>query len=266
MALCLGTAQAEGPEAWASLHDGRLTQSMDRNPAAAIAIYETLLAGMPQGDLMRGDLLYWLGRARLAGGDAAGATETLGQAQEVWSSRSRARALLSRLQAQRQAVRSVPYDQDFSEGTAPWVRGWNRGQDSDLEVDRESESTGPAASWRVEVRQGEGDFLAMAVATDGVRIQQIEMQLRASNFPAYVRITMEDADGKRWTSGSYFVQTGEWNQITVGLSQLVAMGKTAGQSRISGDRVRWITLHDVTAELTDDRGENRLLIDDLSLR
>lgn len=265
LALVLPAA-ATGPEAWASLYDGRLSQSMDRDTGAAIAIYETLLSGMPEGDPLRGDVLYWLGRARLASGDAAGAMETLGSAKSVWSSRSRARALLGRLLAQKQAVRVVPYLQDFRRGTQPWVRGWHRGRDADLIAEEGPGPGGRVVSWRTEVRDGEDDFLTFAVGTDGAPVSRIHLALRATEFPAVVRLVLEDVEGGRWEAPLVHVPTGAWTAVDLPLQRFVDPARPGSRQRISGDRLRWVTLYEVTAEYAEDRGENHLLIDDLGLR
>jgi hypothetical protein len=260
--MALIGARAEGPEDWASLYDGRLNQSMDRDPQAAIAVYETLLRGMPDGDPQRGELLYWLGRARLSAGDAAGAMETLRSAQAVWSSRSRSRALLGRLVALKTAVRQVPYDQDFQRGTEPWVRGWARGRDEDLAG--APGQTGRLAAWRTEVRDGEEDFLTFAVTTDGVAVRRILLSLQASAFPAVVQLRLEDANGVRWHTEAMAIPTESWTPIDLPLNRFAPEGGAA--AILDGSELRWVSLVDVTAGYAEDRGENRLLIDDLALR
>ncbi len=265
--LCLAfPAFAEGPEAWASLHDGRLSQSMDRGPSAAIAIYETLLSGMPDGDPMRGEVLYWLGRARLASGDSAGAMETLGSAKSVWSSRSRARALLGRLMAQKQAVRQLPYLQDFTRDSTPWVRGWHRGRDVDLVTKEGPGPGGRVASWRIEVRDGEEDFLTFSVDTDGAPISRIQLSLQATEFPAVVQLALEDGEGGRFVAPQVNVQTGSWTLVTLPLDRFVNVDQPDGGVIPNGARVRRVSLREITAHHAEDRGENHLLIDDMSLR
>lgn len=263
--LLTGLAHAESPDAWASLHDGLLNQSMDRDPIAAIDSYEALLLGTPDGDPMRGDLLYWLGRARLASGDAAGAMETLGAAKKVWSSRSRSRALLGRLIAQKQAVRRLPHLQDFSGGTtAPWVRGWTRGRDGDLSID--DSGAGKVAAWNVEVRDGQWDFLSIAMDLDGAVAQEISVRLQATAFAAVVEFHLEDAAGRRWRSPVKRISAGTWTEVVLPLSVFVDRDAGVLGGTVDGQQLRWISMREVTAMHLEDRGENRLLIDDLSIR
>ena len=260
----LQPAMAEGPEAWASLHDGLLNQSMDREPFAAIASYEALLSGIPEGDPMRGDLLYWLGRARLASGDATGALETLGASGKVWSSRARARSLMGRLRAQKQAVRRMPYLQGFESSTSPWVRGWDRGRDADLALDRRAD--GPVAAWHVEIREGQEDFLTFAVQTDGALVSRISMQLQATEFPMVVELHLADAEGGLWRAPMILVPASSWLSVDLSLEQFVNLDSGVAAGHISGGSLRWVQLKEVTALHLEDRGENQLLIDDLALK
>lgn len=261
--LLAGLAQAESPEAWASLHDGLLNQSMDRDPMAAIDSYEALLSGIPEGEPMRGDLLYWLGRARLASGDAAGAMETLGASKKVWSSRARARSLLGRLLAQKQAVRRIPYLQHFETSPAPWVRGWTRGQDSDLKISPTPQ--GRALTWQTEVRDGEEDFLTFAVATDGAPISELQMRLQAADFPAVIELHLSDAQGKVWRAPTVLVPAGDWTSLSLQLNEFIDLDEGVAAGSIRGEELRWVTLREVTSQHLEDRGVNRLLIDDLQL-
>lgn len=262
--LLLQPAMAEGPEAWASLHDGLLNQAMDREPFAAIASYEALLSGTPEGDPMRGDLLYWLGRARLASGDAAGALETLGAASKVWSSRARARSLMGRLRAQKQAVRTVPYSQGFESSASPWVRGWDRGRDGDLALERGPDRQ--VAGWKIEVREGQEDFLTFAVQTDGAPIRAISMRLQATEFPVVVEVHLADDQGGVWRAPMIPVSAGSWISVDLPLDQFVNLDSGVAAGAIGGGSLRWVTLKEVTALHLEDRGENQLLIDDLGLR
>ena len=43
-------AFAGGPENWSSAYDARLSQAMGAKPSDAIAIYEALIAQIPQGE------------------------------------------------------------------------------------------------------------------------------------------------------------------------------------------------------------------------
>ena len=132
--VLLSAAIAGGAEDWSSQYNARLSQALGSEPSEAIAVYEALLAQLPQNNPQRGDVLYWLGRARWSAGDITGAKQSLESARGYRSSRPRARILLGRLAAEEKAIRKIPYRQDFRLDTAPWVRGWERGREDDLTV------------------------------------------------------------------------------------------------------------------------------------
>ncbi len=265
-AALLGNAWAEGPEVWASHYDARLSQAMDRDPTAAISIYETLLAGMSEADPMRGQMLYWLGRARWSAGDAAGAMETLTTAGTYASSSDLSQAMLGRLVALDTAVKRLPYAQNFQKGVAPLVRGWGRGKQADLRVTDSTHSGGSVAAWKVLVHDGENDFLTFAIDTQDQSVQRIRMSMRARSFPLHLRFLVEDRAGERWTAPIQVVQTDAWTEVDLTINRLVpAMAPAAGERLLSTD-LRWVVLRDVTAVHAEDRGENELLIDNLMLR
>ena len=64
-ALAVMPAQAGSPEEWSSTYDARLSQALGADPSEAIAVFEALLAQIPATHAQRGEVLYWLGRARL---------------------------------------------------------------------------------------------------------------------------------------------------------------------------------------------------------
>ena len=263
VALC-GTVHAGGPESWASLYDGRLSQSIDQDPAAAIAIYEAMISHTPKTDPMRGELLYWLGRARWSAGDEAGAKKTLQSAAKTVSGRERARALLSRLVAQDKAIRTVPYLQEFGLDTGSLVRGWTRGVDDDL---RWVEGPGGrVAAWNTEVIGGSEDFLISAFDTDGVRVKRIRLQVWTETIPTYLRIMVETAKGERWTAPLAMIEAGAWTTLDLPLAAFVSASAPAASGSPRGDQLRWLVIKDVTAAHSEDRGENRIFIDDLEVR
>jgi hypothetical protein len=258
------SAEAGPPEAWASLHDARLSQSLDQDPAAAIAIYEAMLSHTPTHDPMRGELLYWLGRARWSAGDAPGAQKTLQSAAATDSGKRRARILLSRMAARGRAMRHVPYRQEFGLDLGPLVRGGEVGEDEDL---RWSEGPGGrVAEWTTEVVAGVEDTVIAAFDTDGERVRRIRVRIYAEIFPAHIRILVEDDRGGSWTAPVVVVEAGRWQVIDVPLSGFVNAEAPAAQGSPNGKRLKWLTIRDVTAAHSEDRGPRRLMIDDLELR
>ena len=255
---------AGGAEDWSSQYNARLSQALGSEPSEAIAVYEALLAQLPQENPQRGDVLYWLGRARWSAGDLAGAKQSLESARGYRSSRPRARILLGRLAAEEQSIRSVPYRHDFRLDTGPWVRGWERGRADDLTV--HDGPGGRVARWVTEVQEGEDDFLIFGLNVDGAKISQFSMRIWAENLATHVRILVEDDDGRRWTAPVNVIKPGAWQDVVIPLSDFVRADAPAATGSPDSRELRWFIFRDVTAFHSAARGENAIMIDDLTVR
>lgn len=257
-------ALAGGPENWSSAYDARLSQAMGASPSDAIAIYEALVAQIPQNDDQRGDVLYWLGRARWSAGDLAGARRSLESARQYRSARPRVRTLLGRMDAEDKAVKKLPYRKDFRLSVDPWVRGWKRGKESDLKLFDGSD--GYSARWSTEVLEGESDFIIFGISLDGASLNQVSIKLRSESLQGRYRILLEDDEGGTWAAPLQSVSTDRWADISLPISAFVRTDDSRQRSRVDGSRIKWVILRDVTALHTAQRGTNALLIDDLILR
>lgn len=257
-------ALAGGPENWSSAYDARLSQAMGAKPSDAIAIYEALIAQIPQGDEQRGEILYWLGRARWSAGDLEGARRSLESASRYRSARSRVRILLGRMDAEKKAVERLPYRAEFRLSTDPWVRGWERGRSTDLSLTDQDESR--TLSWRTEVEEGASDFLIFGLHLDGDRLNTIEVQLKSDTLQGRYRFLMEDEDGQLWTTPVMSVPTQRWTKVSLPLSDFARADALSDRSRPDGRKLKWVILRDVTALHTDQRGENTLFMDNLVIR
>ena len=255
---------AGGAEDWSSQYDARLSQALGSEPSEAIAVYEALLAQLPQENPQRGDVLYWLGRARWSAGDLAGAKQSLESARGYRSSRPRARILLGRLSAEEKAVRRLPYREEFRLDAGPWVRGWERGRDDDLSV--YDGPGGRVARWLTEVQEGEDDFLIFGLNTDGAKIGEFSMRVWADALTTHIRILIEDDEGRRWTAPVEVIKVGKWNDVSILLKDFVRADAPAARGKPDSRRLRWFIFRDVTAFHSAARGENTVFIDDLSVR
>ena len=249
------------PEEWSSTYDARLSQALGAEPSEAIAVYEALVAQIPAKQEQRGEVLYWLGRARWSAGDLSGATKSLESSLAYRSSRSRARSLLGRIALRDQAVETVPYAQDHRLNAEPWVRGWERGRDSDLSV--EDGPDGRALQWKTKLEDGKTDFIAFAFNTDGAKVSNVSLNIRSEAVPAKVRVVLEDESGRLWLSPKKTVRMGRWTEISLPLTLFTAEGTTA---RLDGRALKSLTLQDLTALHTNSRGLNTMWMDDLSVR
>lgn len=260
--LAVMPAQAGSPEEWSSTYDARLSQALGADPSEAIAVFEALLAQMPATHGQRGEVLYWLGRVRWSAGDLAGAKRSLESARGYRASRAGARSLLGRMELNERAVLALPFMQDFRFSTAPWVRGWERGQDADLSVvDGEG---GRFVRWDTEVVPGVEDFIVLQMDTDGARVSTVSMDLRTETLPAKVRLVLEDRAGQRWMSPLNTVGSGQWVTVQVALNEFSDEG---GSSRTpSGTSLASLTLLDQTAVYTAQEGINAIFVDNLLIR
>ena len=248
------------PEEWSSTYDARLSQALGAEPSEAIAVYEALVAQIPAEEEQRGEVLYWLGLARWSAGDLAGAKRSLASALPYRSSRARARGMLGRLALREQAIQSLPYAQDFRLNTAPWVRGWERGKESDLRVTDGPD--GRVLQWDTELMDGQTDFIAFGLDTDGERVTVVSFRVRSESVPAKVRAVLEDDAGRVWLSEKLTVRMGRWTELRLPVKSF----QSADSASIDPRSIVSLTLQDLTALHTDARGENILWLDDLSVR
>ena len=263
-AWALFPALAGSPEEWSSTYDARLSQALGADPSEAIAVYEALVAQIPANQDQRGEVLYWLGRARWSAGDLAGARRSLESARGYRTSRSRARSLIGRMDLNQRAISKLPFQQDFRLSTDPWVRGWDRGQDSDLSVvDGE---TGRVARWKTELVAGLEDFLSMQLDTDGGPVSQVSMDLSTEILPAKLRVVIEDRSGRRWVSPLKTVGAGNWVTLMLPLSIFALEEDSEGSGTLNGANLEALFLVDQTALHTGQKGKNVILIDNLIIR
>ena len=257
-------AFAGGPEDWTSAYDARLSQAMGAAPSEAIAIYETLVSQIAPDNDQRGDVLYWLGRARWSAGDLAGARRSLESAGAYRGVRGRVRILLGRMDAEDKAIKMLPMLSEFRKSADPWVRGWTRGRAMDLSV--VDGPSGRSARWVTEVVEGETDFVIFGFETDGVEVSSISLRLRSERLQGRYRFLLEDEEGQRWTVPVQSVPTDRWVDLVYRIKVFVRADAPSALGAPDDARLKWCILRDVTALHTDQRGANALLIDDLVVR
>lgn len=259
-----GAAAAASPEAWSALQSARVQHAVDRDPAAAAVRYEALLDKLAEDDPLRGEALYWLGRAHFEAGELARARAALQRAAASPRSRPAARAFLGWMSLEERQVRALPYLEPFSLGTGALVRGWGRGADEDLRLS--DGAVRGAAAWRVTVVDGEEDFLAVPIAAGAGRLTELSLRARAEGFEALLAVVVVDAAGQRFVSPEPLrVRTLEWTELRVDPATLLAEDRVSG-ARLALDAVRRVELVDVTAYHSRARGEHWLFFDELALR
>lgn len=259
-------AHAGEPEVWAALNDGRLVQSLDRDPGAAVAIYEAVLNHLPDDDPIRGDLLYWLGRASFEAGDLEEALTSLEAAARDPSVHDVARTLSGRIQLQRLVVPALPYLEDFDLGRGNWVRGWPRGQDDDLTTANLDTPGEAALAWTVDVREGEEDYVVLPLAPQRRPLQRVRLFMRSEVFGSHVRILLEDTSGRSWTAPLMELHTDHWTPVDIPLGAFVPAEAPASRQRPDGTAIRALLVKDVSAFHDVPRGNNVIYFDDVEIR
>lgn len=264
-AILIPSQGAAGPEAWASLQTGRALQAVDRDPMAAASVYEALLDNLADDDPLRGEVLYWLGRARFDAGDPVRARSALLRAATHPKVRPRARSFLGWMALEDRRINTLPHTENFEAGIGALVRGWGRGEEDDLGV-AAGRGTGATAAWRVSVADGEEDFIAVALAPGAGRLEHLDLRLRAEGFEALMTIVVVDDEDRRWVSAEpQRIPTGRWTDLRIDTASLVG-GAPAGTLQLNPSRARRVEIVDVTAYHSRMRGEHWVFIEALSLR
>lgn len=183
LALLIGAAQAATPEEWAGLYNGRLAAAIDRDPVQAITIYEAILSNLSATDPLRGDLLYWLGRAHYEVGDLDAARA----------------ALLG--------AAAAPRGANDPREIADSLRTWSgRIQTVPARTQPEAKISGDAV-WRLAF-----DELPKPV-------NEIRLRLRSEGGATVVRVDLMTLDGRRLPSlESVELPADEWTDLTLEMS------------------------------------------------
>ncbi len=265
LALRAGATEA-GPEVWNGILDARLMESLERDPGTAMNAYDALLQDLSDDDPLAGELLFWMGRAAFEAGDVDRSLELLRRS--VRSSRPHpdAAMLLARIRMEARRVAALPYQQDFSEGTGGWVRGWVRREAEELTTVDLDGAGGRALAWRTDVREGETDFIVLAFGDLPRGPVRLKMLIRAGVFPAHIRILAEDEEGRRWTAPVVVADTRDWLAVDLPFNTFVPAEAPAARRRFDPRTIRRLIVRDVSAFHETQRGPNTIYVDDVEIR
>lgn len=250
----------ESARAWETLHDGRLIEVADGTPEVAVRYYQDLLADMGPDASLRGPVSYALGRARLALDDPDGAVQALRVAEEDPATREDARALLLQVELRRREVAALPVTWTFDAGPGGLVHGGD-GSRGETALRRVGENV--LLAWETVVRHGETDQLVARFAS-GVEMREVRFRVRASAFPAVLRVAASDGRGGRFAAPAFPVPVDRWAEVAVRAAEMRAVDPAPGTGSPAG--VRSLLLEDVTGLASSDRGANTFLIDDVEIR
>ncbi|HJN76922.1 MAG TPA: tetratricopeptide repeat protein [Myxococcota bacterium] len=261
--LLAAMANGQDVRAWQGLYEGMLMESGEGDLEGAIAWYEGLVAGLPDDDPSLGELNFWLGRASYAEGDADGARQALRVAMADPVVEDRARALIAQIDSQELRVRRLPMSYDFSTGTGHWLHSWKHGEKGALESKAPPGSEDPALAWSTTVADRETDAIGLWFDEESPRPKEFVFDLKSGDFPATLRLILEDDLGQRWEYPEIRTSTETWIGVEARLGEFVPLD--AGSGAVPRT-VRALSLWDVTAYTRPDRGPNVIYVDNLQIR
>ena len=261
MFLVLGALAAEVPPAWNSLNDAAMTEAVGGSPDIALRYCEAALDDVVADDPLRGDLLYCVARNQLRGGDLTGALSSLDAIPPASPAWGPARSLLDKLQLEARALPALPVKCGFERDTCGFIRTWEMRDKGVLEAREVGEDS--VLAWDTTVRETEGDRISVAFKT-GVMVRTLRVRVRATRFPADLRLYLIDGSGSRVLSPIVEVPVEGWLDVEVPLAAFRPVD--GGLARSSPRSVRLVEVLDLTGTLLTDRGPNTLLFDDFEVR
>lgn len=212
---------ATGPEDWAALHSGRLMHAMERDPTAAISVYEAVIEHLDEGDPHRSEYLYWLGRAWFDSGDADRAREVLAQVEGRSIVGPAARTLRGRIDLDRSRIPGLPTTLDLTATPTPLVPGWSAGTPAVPLTVIPPAGGGPATvSWPIATEDVRAGFLAVGLAPEAGRFDGIRFEARSSEVVLAARVVVETFDGHTYAGVPSVLRPQVWTDVDARVSQL----------------------------------------------
>lgn len=232
--------------AWERLYDARLVEAADGTPEVAVLFYEELKKEMDAGDPLYGQTCYWLGRARFNLGQVDLAVEALREAARDVNVRPQANAFLALIELESRRVTTLPRTMHFEDGVGSFVRAGETAAKGALAT--RDISGNDVLAWATTVVAAETDRVSMALEVS--RFEHLSFRVRATSFPAELRVVLSDGAGSIAPAPVLRVQTGSWLMVDIPVRGVV----------------RLVEIVDTTGVNTDRRGQNVLLIDDVEVR
>lgn len=214
-----------------------------------------------------------LGLAREALGEAGEAEEAYRDLLErfpstLWATEARSR--LQSLEEERKVVRSLPIRFDFDSDVAGLFHAPSRSTKGRLtheQVDREGGLEGVVA-WETYVIGGEDDLIVVGF-DPSLRVQgDVELSVHARSFPVHLSFFLIDQAGTRYGTTTRVVRPEQgWKHLVVSASDFSdrSAGATGGGYEPHAG-ITYLMIQDATGYSSTDRGENVILIDNLSVR
>ncbi len=220
---------------------------------------------------LEAELLFRLGAAR----ERLGQTEEATAAFELllnqhggrrpWGELAHVRA--QRIAERTRAIVQLPIHHDFDLGLGDWLFSGDYDNQDAMQWTREVGRTAEGALlWDSAVRGQVRDHVYLSFASPSPRMHQVELWVRAVDFPAHLILSLVEEGGVRFASGLYVVEPADgWIRISSAIDDFYLFPGDDATRHPDPTRVSFLMLEDATATYSTDRGINRLLIDDVTV-
>jgi len=238
---------------------------------AACDLYEEGLRLPGLDDEMEAELLFRLGSGRERMGqsdEAASAFQTLLDrhgSRRPWGDLGHQRSL--RVAERIQQIDQLPVGHDFDVGVGEWLHSGGYERQGSLQwtgdVGRTAEG---ALLWESPVRGQVRDDIYLSFSSPSPRVERVELWVRAVDFPAHLILSLVEEGGVRFASGLYVVEPADgWTRIGSEIDDFYLFPGDDATRHPDPGNITFLVLEDATATYSTDRGQNRLLIDDVTV-
>ncbi len=262
MLLALALTATADDTAWLQLHEALFAELAEGDTESARAGLEGLIRELPSSEPAWSEAVYWLGLHHYERAEPDLAQEVLRTGVRLGTERSRLLSLLSAIEIERAALRSLPVKWTF-ERDHGLIHPWPHAERASVRVVQTD--GGAELAWVSEVDVRESDQLIIGFDDPQPAPTELEFTARSLRMPAALRVTAIDDRGARYgpVEPTFSLAVGELTTITVSFRDLLPLDDTP--RAFAAGRIARIAIQDVTAWLGSS-GENELRIDDVSIR
>jgi len=235
----------------------------------ATALYQGVVqAGEAVDAPLRAEACFRMGLAyeRLGEADAAEAAyEKLLASFGTTSWAEDGRFRLRSLDEDRKQVTALPVGFDFSDGLDGLYHARNRVHKGRLV--HEQADGGGVVAWRTHVVSGEDDIVVVGFGPGLAVRGELELRVQARTFPTHLAFFWVDTNGRRYGTSTVVVRPEEgWRELSLTARDFQDRGSAAGAGFDPQHGVAFLMVQDVTGYSSTDRGDNVVLLDDLTIR
>jgi len=230
---------ASGPEEWAALHSGRLMAALDRDPMAAISVYEAVIEHLDADDPLRADYMFWLGRAWFEAGQPEEAINALAAIDSRSSVSLTARALHGRIKLDQNRLKTLPVTIEPDQDGAPIVVGWSADA-APLTVVPAAGGGPTTLSWPLATDQLRAGFLAVGLDPDAGQLESVQLVAQSSTVVLAARVIVETFDGQTYAGVPSVLRPGVWTNVEARVGQL--RSRSPGNSPLNPRNVSMVAI------------------------